>query len=194
MKKAALLAVPIILLWSAWASAQEGFKFGVGYSAGIHVPVVQDDQGSGYLMQFRLRWALGNLVMLEPNLDLGKYGEPGDVDVDDHASFSYGIDGSSVTAYGINATIGGMPGATGIKPFFLGGIGFYKMKRDDTENVEDSKSRFGWTGGLGLAIGFTPQFDLDIRGQAHVISFEGGTSKKSLSAMAGLNYNFSLGR
>lgn len=193
MRRATLWAVLVVLIWSAAVWAQEGPKFGVGYSVGMNMPVVQDDQGSGYLMQFRLRWALGKFMVVEPNLALGKYGEPGEVDVDEHTSFSYGIDGSGVTAYGVNATVGGMPGTVGLKPFFLGGIGFYKMSRDDTEDIEESKSRFGWTAGLGLAFGLSSKFDIDVRGQVHVISFEGGTSKKSVSLMAGLNYNLALG-
>jgi len=192
VKKATLWAVLIILAWSAAVLAQDGPKWGVGYSVGINIPVVQDDQGSGYAMQFRLRWALKNFFVIEPNLVYGKYGEPGDIEVDDHESFSPGIDGSKVMAYGVQGILGGAPGTVGFKPFFLGGIGLYKMTRDDTEGFENQDMQVGWTGGLGFAIGFSPKIDVDVRGQFHIMSYEGG-SKKSVGVMAGLNYAFGGG-
>ena len=189
MRKAALPVLLALLLAPALLSAQTVPKFGVGASVGLNMPLVQDDQGSGYIMQFRGRWSLGNFLVVEPNIAFGKYGEPGDIDVEDHGSFSPGIDGSNIVSYGVQGVLGGTPGAVGFKPFFVGGIGFYKMSRDDTEGLENQGSNFGWNAGLGFGLGVSPKLDVDARGQFHLMTYEGG-SKKSASVMVGINYAF----
>ena len=73
---------------------------------------------------------------------------------------------------------------------FMGGVGFYKTSNDDTENLQESETKLGFSGGLGLAIGLSPQFELDARGQLHVIPSEGGASKKSVTLLVGININF----
>jgi len=189
VKKTVITAFLAALLVPLAVSAQLAPKLGVGASAGMNIPVVQDDQGNGYIVQLRGRWALGNFIVVEPNVSFGKYGEPGDIPVDGHQDFSFGIDGSKLTAFGINGTLGGAPGVVGFKPYFIGGIGFYKMSRDETENVQEEKTNFGWTGGFGFALGMSPKIDIDARGQAHIISYE-GASRKAITIMVGLNYSF----
>jgi opacity protein-like surface antigen len=95
-------------------------------------------------------------------------------------------DGSKVTAFGVDALLGGAPGVVGFKPYFVIGAASYKVKNDDTKFEETD---FGFSGGLGVMLGLTPKFDVDVRGKAVVIPMEDGGSKKAISVIAGVAIN-----
>jgi len=190
MKKGLIVACLLVLVASTATQAQGGVTFGVGTSGGLTYPVVQDDQGSGTIFAFRARWSLGGFGVLEPTLAFTSYGAPDPMEIDGHQSLDLGIDGSKITMYGVNFVLGGAPGAVGLKPMFMGGLGFYKTSNDDTENLQESETKIGFSGGLGLAFGLSPQFELDGRGQLHVITSEGGASKKSVTILFGVNFYF----
>ncbi len=190
MRKSLTVICFLILVSVSAAAAQDGPKFGVGTSFGLTYPIFQDDQNSGTSFEFRGRWALASFAVLEPTLALTSYGSPDPVAVEGHQDFDFAIDGSKITAYGLDVTLGGMPGVRGLKPMFIVGLGFYKTGNDDTENVQESETKIGMSGGLGLAFGVSPRFDIDARGKAHVITADGDTSKKSVTIVFGVNYNF----
>jgi hypothetical protein len=150
----------------------------------MNIPIVQDDQASGTVFGLLARVKAFSFIVLEPNVAFGKWGEPGEVD-----GYDLGIDGSKVTSFGIDATVGGVPGVPGFKPYGLIGIGIYSVKNDDTDYDE---SKLGFSAGLGFGIGITPMVDLDLRGKFIIAPQEEG-SKKAVYATAGLTYNFNLG-
>lgn len=176
-----LVATGLLLALSAATQAQD-IKFGIGFSAGMNIPIVQQDQKSGSIFGFKVRAKLIPAIILEPNIYFAKYGKPTINDIP-----GYDLEGSKVTSYGLDLALGAPIGGTGLKFFGLAGLGYYNTKRDQTDQDD---TRFGWSAGLGFEIGFTQVIALDLRGKAVVIPAEGGGSKKSASVTGGLNYYF----
>jgi opacity protein-like surface antigen len=172
----AALATPVM---------SQGIKLGVGVNGGLDIPVLQDDQKQGTIFGFRGRVNLIPLITVEPNLMFTSYGDP-DLDDPDYEGITADLDGSKITSYGVDGTIGTGFGMPGFQPFGIAGIGMYKVKNDQTG---EDDSNFGWSAGLGFGLGITPQIGADIRGKAVVIPIE-GASKKSIVATVGLYYYF----
>ena len=159
-------------------------KLGVGAKAGLNIPIVQDDQKSGSIIGFSVRYQLTPLIVVEPNIMFGSYGAPDAID-----GVDLDIDGSSLTSYGVDATLGNAVGKLGFKPYAVLGLGFYKQSNDQVDDIFDSPgTKFGWSGGFGFGLGISPKFDLDIRGKMIVFGSEGGGSKKSAAITGGLNF------
>jgi hypothetical protein len=183
MKRTGALFLGLVLCASI-VTAQPS-KFGIGAFGGVNIPVVQDDQASGPVFGFKVRYQLIPLLVLEPNISFTSYGAP------DNDEFDFDIDGSSVTAFGIDVTLGNPVGKMGFKPYFVAGLGFYNQKNDEIDDVFGAPgSKAGISGGFGIGLGFTPKIDADIRGKAHIAGSEGDISKKSVSITGGLNYYF----
>jgi hypothetical protein len=179
--KKGILTATLLFLLASTTSAQTP-RFGVGAFVGVSVPIVQKDQGSGSDFGFRARVKALPFLVVEPNLEFVKWGKPGSVD-----GVDLGIDGSKVTSFGIDATLGGMMGISGVKPFFVVGAASYKVKNSQTGFDE---SHLGYSAGLGIGIGLVPTFDVDVRAKLVVIPTTGGGSKKAANIAGGLNYNF----
>jgi hypothetical protein len=173
----------VLLLTASICSAQTapGPKLGAGAFFGMSFPVLQEDQGNGTEFGLKGRFGLANTIVLEPFFASTSWGEPDPID-----DFDLGIEGSKVTAFGIEASLGNLPGQMGVSPFFFAGIGSYKVKNDDTGFDESS---MGYSGGLGVGIGLSPMFSLDLRGKFMVIPMNDG-SKKSIGVVAGVNFAF----
>ena len=181
MRKA-ILAIALLLLLSSSVSAQ-GVKLGVGVFGGLDIPVGQEDQAQGTVFGVRAKVRLIPIITLEPRIAFTSFGEPS------NDEFALDLDGSKVTAYGVDAVIGAPFGGKGFAMFGVLGAGFYNVKRDQT--FEDN-TELGWSAGLGFALGFSPMISADVRGMAHIIPFEGGGTAKSASVTAGLNYYFGM--
>jgi len=182
--KRAVIAIGLIFIFAAGAQSQ-GIKVGAGAFGGINIPIVQDDQASGTAFGLRGRIAMKPIFVLEPNVILGKWGEPGEVD-----GLDLGIDGSKITYFGLDVTIGGAPATPGFKPFVFAGAGFYSIKNDDTGYDE---SKLGFDGGLGFLFGVTPEIDIDVRGTLMIAPQKEGAKKAAL-VTGGLTYYFGLGQ
>jgi len=180
MKKV-ILVILLLAFLSPMAGA-EGVKLGAGVFGGLNIPIVQQDQGSGTAFGVRGKLHFSSFFGAEPNIVFGKWGDPGEVD-----GFELGISGSSVTSFGVDLVLGGMPGTVGFKPFVFAGLGMYSIKNDDTDYDE---SKFGFDGGLGVAIGLSPIIDIETRGTLFLAGMEGGLSKKAVMITAGINYYF----
>jgi opacity protein-like surface antigen len=178
-----LLVLGVMLLLVPQILAQSPV-LGVGASGGMNIPIVQEDQSSGLVFEFRARVKSLSWLVLEPKLSFIKNGDP---DSDD---FTFDIAGSKITAYGADVVLGGGMGLTGFRPFFVAGIGFYSVGNDDTEVAFEVGTDFGWSAGFGFDFGFSPNMGLDIRGKLHVISAEGDATRKSAAITGGLNYYF----
>ncbi|MEW5795098.1 MAG: outer membrane beta-barrel protein [Candidatus Zixiibacteriota bacterium] len=182
MRKLVAVISLLILTGVPSAMAQDGPKLGVGAFAGLSFPLVQDDQGQGIEYGFKGRLGLGSIIVVEPYVSFVKWGEPDPIE-----GVDLGIDGSKVTAFGIDASLGNSPGITGISPYFVIGFGSYKVKNDDTGY---DQSKLGFSGGLGLGIGLSPSLALDFRGKLIVAPQEEGGSKKAVDVVGGLNFSF----
>jgi opacity protein-like surface antigen len=183
VKYVLLAMLGMVLLISA---AEAGdLKLGVGATGGINVPIVQDDQKAGSIFEFRGRLQAVSMVVVEPKLFFSSYGSP-----ETFEDIVWDVDGSKIVAYGIDALVGGGMGSQGFKPFIVAGVGLYSISNDDTKSFMASQTKFGWSAGLGFGIGVTPAIDIDVRSKVHIITFEGSSSKKSVSVGGGLNYYF----
>lgn len=175
--RVAVVLMTLLLIGAALAA--QAPAIGVGAFGGSSIPVAQDDQSSGTEFGFRARVKLA-FVTFEPNFTFSKWGQADPVE---------GIslpDGSKVTAFGIDALLGGAPGVAGFKPYFVIGAASYKVKNDDTKFEETD---LGFSGGLGVMLGLSPKFDIDARGKAVIIPMEDGGSKKAFSVTAGVTVN-----
>ncbi len=178
--KRVVLAALVLLLAQTAVQAQTP-SIGVGAFGGLNIPIVQDDQANGTVFGARARVKLLPFLVAEPNILLSKWGEPDAID-----GVDLGISGSKITGFGVDATIGGLPGAVGFKPFLVVGFGSFKIKNDDTGFDE---SNLGVKGGLGFGFGLSPKLDLDLRGTLLVVPQEDGGSKKGGLITAGVTIN-----
>jgi opacity protein-like surface antigen len=177
MRKTTIVAVLVLLASLAVAQTP---KIGAGVFGGLSIPLVQDDQKSGTVFGLRGRLSLLSFLSGEAQLAFTKWGQGDPVE---------GIvmpKGSKITQFGVNALLGGGPGP-GVKPYFIAGMGSYKIKNDETK---DELTRMGYSAGLGLGIGLGPKFGVDVRGELVVVPLEEGGSKKAAQATAGVMVNF----
>ena len=179
-----LVVLTFLLLLVASAASAGETKFGAGVFGGMNMPLIQDDQGSG--TAFGVKAIIGGLPIFtfEPYFVTASNGDP---EID---GVTNDLEGSSITAYGVDAKLGALIGAPGIAPYFFGGIGFYKTSNDQLGAQIDDGTDFGFGGGLGVNIGVGPSMAIDLRGKLNVVPTEGGSSDKSLWLTAGLNYYF----
>ncbi len=173
-----LLVIFGLMLFSVALVNAQTPKIGIGAFGGMNMPILQDDQGNGTVFGIKAKVKIIPIILLEPNITFGKWGEPDPVDGVDLPS------GSKISSFGIDAILGGSPGAAGIKPFFLAGAGIYTVKNDDTGYDE---SKLGYSAGLGIGIGVGPKMDIDISGKAIFAPQEGG-AKKAVFITGGLTY------
>lgn len=178
-----LLVTFLVVLLSPLAEA-EGIKLGAGAFGGVNIPIAQEDQGSGSVFGAMARIRFLSIFVAEPNITFGKWGSPDVV-----RGIDLGIEGSKINSYGINATVGNLPGVVGVKPFAFAGGAIYSVKNDETGYDEN---KLGWSLGLGVAYGVAPTFDIDVRGTAIVAPQEAG-SKKAVYITGGLTYYFKVG-
>lgn len=174
MKKV-MMAIGLSLLLAAPVVMAE--PTGVGVYAGPMLPIVQEDQGTGYTLGLKARIRLNDLLVLEPNLNFGSYGEAEEEGVGTR-------EGSSITHYGVDLVFGNKLATTGFKPYaFIGGA-LYNTKRDGDETTNKS----GWSLGLGFALGLSPKMELDVRGRANIAASDGSSTRKSVGLTGGLTY------
>ncbi len=174
-----ILALVLMLCSNMWA---EGPSFGVGVSGGVDIPLIQQDQGSGSVFGIKGRFKPVSMIGLEPNLNFTKFGTPVVAGLN-----TTGLEGSKITAFGVDATLGGGMGGPGFKPYLLFGAGTFKTKNDVTKA---DVSTFGWTAGLGFELGVTPAIGLGVRSKLVILPQDGGGSKKSAALTGGINYYF----
>lgn len=178
MRKIILLLSMFCVLLTSYAAAD---AFGVGAFAGVLYPVIQEDQGSGYIFGIKARVKLPAMFALEPNVTLGSYGE---AEIE-----GVGIrDGSSIRHYGLDLLLGGGLAGVGPKPYFFVGGAIYNTKRDN----DDTTNKSGWSFGLGVSLGVAQYLDVDVRGRFNIAAWEGSSSKKSVEVTGGVIYYFGI--
>lgn len=185
MVKALIPALIIVL--SAHPARASDSKYGLGIAAGALIPIVQDDEGRGSHATVRGAYRPINSIGFEANLTLARFGDP-DIDLPGVTS---DLKGSNFVAYGVDAIIGGGPGGV-VRPFIVIGVGYFRVSRDQTEAWDHGGTEFGYSGGLGLAIGLTRGLQLDLRTRLNIVPAEGSSSRKSAFVQGGFNYYFRL--
>lgn len=173
------ILLPVFLL----AQAVLAGSFGIGISGGYEYPIVQKDQDNGTVVGIRARLKAVRGIAFEPNVYFTKFGYP---EFEDNTS---DLEGSKVTAYGVDVILGGAFGATGFRPYYSAGVGMYNVKRNQSGQ---SDRRLGWSAGLGFEVGLATFLSLDFRARGIIIPTEGGGSKKSASLTGGINYYFGM--
>jgi hypothetical protein len=166
--------------------AQPTIRLGAGAFGGVEIPIVQEDQGSGSVFGFKGRVGIIPLIALEPYIAFTKFGTAEVEGID------FNLEGSKMTAFGLDATLGNQLGTIGIRPYLLAGLGFFTYSNDITSDIyDDGGTRFGGSFGVGLGLALSPRLGLDLRGKANIATAEGGGSKKSVAITGGINVNFS---
>ena len=102
-----LMVLCLFILGALMANAQAP-KFGVGAFGGMNMPILQDDQGNGTVFGLKAKVKIIPIILLEPNISFGKWGDPDPVDG------VVLVSGSKITSYGVDAVLGDSPGAAGI--------------------------------------------------------------------------------
>lgn len=179
MRQTTLFVLLALLLCSAVAAQTP--RLGAGVFGGLNIPIAQDDQASGSVFGIRGRIQLLPILVAEPNFLISNWGAPDAID-----GVDLGIDGSKITGFGLDVTLGGGMVGVGFKPFLIAGLGSFKVENDETGYDE---SNFGFKGGLGFGIGLTPRFGFDVRATALIIPQEDGGSKKGALIVGGVNVN-----
>lgn len=175
-----LLLICVLALLSSSAIAGP-MQFGVGAFGGLNIPIAQFDQSSGTAFGFKVILKPLPLVEIEPNMTIGKFGDPGTVE-----GVDMGITGSKINSYGVDFLLGALPSGPLFRFYGLLGVASYSIKNDDTGY---DHSKMGMSGGIGLGFGITSKISLDCRSKLVVAPQEEG-SKKALHLLCGINYFF----
>lgn len=178
--KRPLMALLLLFLMPLNSAAEEPW-LGVGGFGGIEIPVVQDDQGNGTIFGLKGRVRVLQLLTAEPRIHFTQYGDPS------FDEFTSDLQGSKITAFGLDAVLGSGFGREGLAFYGVAGVGSYKTKRDQTGQ---ETTDLGWSGGIGFEYGVSPMMAIDVRGVVIVIPSDGGGSKKSAALYGGLNFHF----
>ncbi len=190
MKRIAILTLLLLGLGAGTAQAALVIsRAGVGVFGGLSVPVLQDVNTSSFSpsdafgksgSQFGLRVPVKAIPVftLEPFFAKSSYADR----TETFAGISYTRDGFSGTAFGLNAMLGDVDGAS-VKFYPFVGLGKYKLTRTATEISE-----VGYDFGLGLGIQAAQKVSVQIRGEFTMVK-TGDTSRKFGNATLGLNYS-----
>jgi opacity protein-like surface antigen len=170
----------ILLAMSGLYSAALARPIGVGALAGVNIPIVQDDAGSGFLYGAKLRIGATPFLALEPTLI---FFEQGDVAVEVGGE-EVDLDGGKSTALGINLIIGSVGPPAGLRFHGIVGLASHAMKQEGTED----ESRFALTFGPGLEVQVGEKLALDFEVLLHMISLADGGARKNLGLSGGLIY------
>ncbi len=171
-----LLAAVLVL---GMASTSMATGWGVGGFAGVSIPVAQDDAENGTVFGGRLKLSLGGMLGLEPNFT---YAQDGEWTVD---KVDETFEGSKFTSFGVNLLLGASGPVTAFRFFSFVGAKYYSVDN----NLPNSDSRIGWTGGLGIEFG-AGNIGFEGRGGLELMTLDGGGSRKWGHITGGVNFYF----
>ena len=170
----------ITMLALALAAGTAGAtSVGVGVFGGASVPLVQDDTGRGNIYGLRVPINLLPLISVEPFYASSAMGDKDQT----IAGLSYTRDGGDITAFGVNAMLGGL-GLPGVKFYPFAGIANYSLKRTGNSDVTD----MGYDFGLGLAFSPVSKLQVNVRGEFVMVATD-ETSRKFGNVTLGASYN-----
>lgn len=176
------LGTMLVLSALCLAPAVHATGWGVGGFGGVSIPVVQEDAERGYVAGVHVRFSLAGILGVEPNFT---YFRDGDWTFENQGELLYDGKGSKVSAFGVNAILGGAGPVTGFRFFPFVGAKIYNMKKLGL----DSESQIGWNAGLGLEIGFG-KIGIEARAAGELMKMKNKGSRKWAHITGGLNYYF----
>ncbi len=172
----------ILTMVGSLASATAS-PIGIGAHAGLNIPMVQEDAGSGPLYGARLRITVTPFLALEPSLTFFKQGDA----MAEVRDGEIKLDGGQSTALGMNLILGSVGLPSGLRVHGVMGMASHAVKQEGTED----QSRFAMSLGPGGEIEVAEKLALSVEARLHMISLEGGGARKNLSLSGGLMYYLS---
>ncbi len=179
MKRLANVAL-IALALTASASRAHAVSIGAEAFGGMNIPILQDDADQGTVFGVRFPVNVLPLLTAEPWFAKSALGDKSVTVV----GIPYERDGGDLTAFGINARLGGFSGP-GLSFFPYAGLGSYKLTRSGSADID----KVGYDLGLGLNLTPAPKLGIGLRGQFDMIP-TGSTSRKYGEVQIGLSYSF----
>ena len=177
-----ICGIALIMMVLCLAPAVRAIGWGVGAFGGVSIPIVQKDATNGYAAGVHLRFSLAGLLGLEPNFT---YFHDGKWTYKNEGALIYSGEGSKISAFGVNAIIGGVGPLTGFRFFPFIGAKFYNLKKFGL----DSQTQIGWNVGMGLEIG-VGNIGIEARASGELMKTKGSASRKWAHITGGLNYYF----
>jgi len=184
MKKK-LVVILSLLLMAGVVSNAAGMEIGVGGFVGVNIPVVQDDASTRSLLGLKARLQLIPALGIEPFFTRLNQGDTS-IEV---GGKDMSRDGGSISSFGLNLILGSMSSEMGAHFHVAAGIGSYTIKREGVPN----ESRLGYNLGPGIEIGLRHGLSVEVSSKFHIITLEGGGSRKNIGISGGINYYFGLG-
>ncbi|HKA25506.1 MAG TPA: outer membrane beta-barrel protein [Candidatus Eisenbacteria bacterium] len=174
------LALPILVLALTLApGAAHAFGIGIGAFGGGSFPISQEDVKSGATFGVRIPISTIPLVSAEPYFAKSTLG--------DGETTSGGttttVDGFDNTSFGVNAFLGSLAAAPGIKFFPYVGIASTKLTRNGFSDIKKASYNFG----LGAGLGLVKSLSVDGRAEMNVID-TGDKTRKFGNVTIGLSY------
>jgi hypothetical protein len=152
---------------------------GIGAFGGTSIPVSQEDVKTGGTYGIRIPLTIIPLVSVEPYWGESKLGD-GTQTV---GGVTTTVDGFHNTSFGVNAMLGSLMRAPGIKFYPYIGIASTKLTRSGFEDIKKSSYNFGLGGAVGLA-----KLALHGRAEMNVIDTNDKT-RKFANLTVGLSYD-----
>lgn len=180
MTKRFLTGALIALALAAGASSAHAVSISGEVFGGMSIPVLQDDSDQGTVFGLRVPVSVAPLLTLEPWFSKSALGDKSQT----IAGLPYERDGGDLTAFGLNARLGGVAGP-GVSFFPYAGLGTYTLERSGAEDI----SEMGYDLGLGLTLTPMPKLGIGLRGQLTMVP-TGDTSRKYGEVQVGVSYSF----
>jgi len=174
---AALLAAVAILPSRAVAAS-----LGIAAFGGASIPIAQDDTDSGPQFGLRVPINLVPLLTVEPYFAYSSL----DGVTETFSAGQYTRSGFDVTAFGLNAILGGA-GLVPVVPLYpFVGIASHTLSRDGSDDIKET----GYELGLGVGFSVPHGIGIDARGGFDfVVTNE--TSRKFVNVTLGVSYKIS---
>jgi len=155
------------------------FGIGLGAFGGTAIPISQDEVKTGGLYGVRLPITLIPLVSVEPYWAESKLGD-GEIDV---AGVPTKVDGFDISSFGVNAVLGSLMRAPGIKFYPYVGIASSKFSGGGVDGLTKTSYNFGLGAGVGLS-----KLSLHGRAELNVVD-TGDETRKFGNLTIGLSYD-----
>lgn len=184
MKKKLFAVFSLLLMGGVVANARS-MEIGVGGFGGMNIPVVQDDASTSSLLGLKAR------MQLIPALGIESFFtrlNQGDTSIEVGGK-DMSRDGGSISSFGLNLILGSISSDLGAHFHVAAGIGSYSIKREGIPN----ESRLGYNLGPEVEIGLRHGLSVEVSSKFHIITLEGGGSRKNIGISGGVNYYFGLG-
>ena len=165
----------LFVLLALVPAATRAGGIGIGVFGGTSIPVSQSDVKTGGMYGIRIPVSIIPLVSVEPYWGKSKLG-----DGEENGVTTPGFDNSS---FGVNAMLGSLLKAPGIKFYPYVGIASSKLTGTGISDITKTSYNFGLGGALGLA-------NIALHGRAELNVLDTGSqTRKFANVTVGLSYD-----